>query len=90
MKRQLECIQMVSCLSHLVGYAEYMEAAIAIDSRLTDKWAWTSMDETLKGTNGRKSYQSSSTNAELSGTRQVEEEPTDGSDVHLTFGYPTG
>lgn len=72
--------------SHLVGYAEYMEAATAIDSRLTGQMGLElSMDETLKGTNGRKSYQSSSTNVELSGTRQVEEEPTDGSDVYLTL-----
>ena len=72
--------------SHLIGYAEYMEAATAIDSRLTGQMGLElSMDETLKGTNGRKSYQSSSTNVELSGTRQVEEEPTDGSDVYLTL-----
>ena len=72
--------------SHLVGYAEYMEAGTAIDSRLTGQMGLElSMDETLKGTNGRKSYQSSSTNVELSGTRQVEEEPTDGSDVYLTL-----
>ncbi|MFJ8451328.1 penicillin-binding transpeptidase domain-containing protein [Aerococcus viridans] len=72
--------------SHLVGYAEYMEAGTAIDSRLTGQMGLElSMDETLKGTNGRKSYQSSSTNVELSGTGQVEEEPTDGSDVYLTL-----
>lgn len=72
--------------SHLIGYAEYMEAATAIDSRLTGQMGLElSMDETLKGTNGRKSYQSSSTNVELSGTGQVEEEPTDGSDVYLTL-----
>src|SRR5699024_12070117 len=44
-----------------------------------------SSDLILKGTNGRKSYQSSSTNVELSGTGQVEEETTDGSDVYLTL-----
>src|SRR5699024_11990189 len=44
-----------------------------------------SMDGILKGTNGRKSYQSSSTNVELSGTGQVEEETTDGSDAYLTL-----
>lgn len=72
--------------SHLVGYAEYMEAGTAIDSRLTGQMGLElSMDETLKGTNGRKSYKSSSTNVELSGTGQVEEEPTDGSDVYLTL-----
>lgn len=72
--------------SHLIGYAEYMEAGSAIDSRLTGQMGLElSMDETLKGTNGRKSYQSSSTNVELSGTGQVEEEPTDGSDVYLTL-----
>lgn len=72
--------------SHLIGYAEYMEAGTAIDSRLTGQMGLElSMDETLKGTNGRKSYQSSSTNVELSGTGQVEEEPTDGSDVYLTL-----
>ena len=72
--------------SHLIGYAEYMEASTAIDSRLTGQMGLElSMDETLKGTNGRKSYQSSSTNVELSGTGQVEEEPTDGSDVYLTL-----
>lgn len=72
--------------SHLVGYAEYMEAGTAIDSRLTGQMGLElSMDENLKGTNGRKSYQSSSTNVELSGTGQVEEEPTDGSDVYLTL-----
>lgn len=72
--------------SHLVGYAEYMEAGTAIESRLTGQMGLElSMDETLKGTNGRKSYQSSSTNVELSGTGQVEEEPTDGSDVYLTL-----
>lgn len=72
--------------SHLIGYAEYMEAKSAIDSRLTGQMGLElSMDNTLKGRNGRKSYQSSSTNAELSGTGQVEEEPTDGSDVYLTL-----
>lgn len=72
--------------SHLIGYAEYMEAGTAIDSRLTGQMGLElSMDETLKGTNGRKSYQSSSTNVELSGTGQVEEEPTDGADVYLTL-----
>lgn len=72
--------------SHLIGYAEYMEANTAIDSRLTGQMGLElSMDDTLKGTNGRKSYQSSSTNVELSGTSQVEEEPTDGSDVYLTL-----
>lgn len=72
--------------SHLIGYAEYMEASTAIESRLTGQMGLElSMDETLKGTNGRKSYQSSSTNVELSGTGQVEEEPTDGSDVYLTL-----
>lgn len=72
--------------SHLIGYAEYMEAGTAIDSRLTGQMGLElSMDETLKGTNGRKSYQSSSTNVELSGTGQVEQEPTDGSDVYLTL-----
>lgn len=72
--------------SHLIGYAEYMEAGTAIGSRLTGQMGLElSMDETLKGTNGRKSYQSSSTNVELSGTGQVEEEPTDGSDVYLTL-----
>lgn len=72
--------------SHLIGYAEYMEAGTAIDSRLTGQMGLElSMDQTLKGTNGRKSYQSSSTNVELSGTGQVEEEPNDGSDVYLTL-----
>ena len=72
--------------SHLIGYAEYMEAGSAIDNRLTGQMGLElSMDETLKGTNGRKSYQSSSTNVELSGTGQVEEEPIDGSDVYLTL-----
>jgi len=72
--------------SHLIGYAEYMEAGTAIDSRLTGQMGLElSMDGILKGTNGRKSYQSSSTNVELSGTGQVEEETTDGSDVYLTL-----
>ncbi|MEY8370788.1 penicillin-binding transpeptidase domain-containing protein [Aerococcaceae bacterium 50-4] len=72
--------------SHLIGYAEYMEAGSAIDSRLTGQMGLElSMDETLKGENGRKSFQSSSTNVELSGTGQVEEEPTDGSDVYLSL-----
>lgn len=72
--------------SHLIGYAEYMEAGSAIDSRLTGQMGLElSLDETLKGTNGRKSYQSSSTNVELSGSGQVEEEPVDGSDVYLTL-----
>lgn len=72
--------------SHLIGYAEYMEAGTAIDSRLTGQMGLElSMDGILKGTNGRKSYQSSSTNVELSGTGQVEEETTDGSDAYLTL-----
>ncbi len=72
--------------SHLIGYAEYMEAGTAIDSRLTGQMGLElSMDGILKGTNGRKSYQSSSTNVELSGTGQVEEETIDGSDVYLTL-----
>lgn len=72
--------------SHLIGYAEYMEAGTAIDSRLTGQMGLElSMDGILKGTNGRKSYQSSSTNVELSGTGQVEEETTDGSNVYLTL-----
>ncbi len=72
--------------SHLIGYAEYMEAGTAIDSRLTGQMGLElSMDGILKGTNGRKSYQSSLTNVELSGTGQVEEETTDGSDVYLTL-----
>ncbi|MFV8813559.1 penicillin-binding transpeptidase domain-containing protein [Aerococcus urinaeequi] len=72
--------------SHLIGYAEYMEAGTAIDSRLTGQMGLElSMDGILKGINGRKSYQSSSTNVELSGTGQVEEETTDGSDVYLTL-----
>lgn len=72
--------------SHLIGYAEYMEAGSAIDSRLTGQMGLElTMDSTLKGTNGRKSYQSSSSNYELSGSSDVQEEPVDGSDVYLTL-----
>jgi len=72
--------------SHLIGYAEYLEAGTAIDSRLTGQMGLElSLDEVLKGTNGRKSYQSNSYNYELSGTKEVLEEPVDGSEVYLTL-----